>query len=160
MHKSAQILKQAVHKLQRERAGLFLPDALCLKKKVLTDSRAPGPYSARVQCGCLANEVDHRDYNQTGNISVLMCQSRRVNLPALQCWSELFQLPIGSYLPYNNTEPCHGVPRATLRRLKPVTVNRRRSYGGKSHHGSNSKAPADTEGTPKRTNYLLSAFWQ
>lgn len=160
MHKSAQIPKQAVDKLQRERAGLFLPDALCLKKKVLTDSWAPGPYSARVQCGCLANEVDHRDYNQTGNISVLMCQSRRENLPVLQCQSELFQLPIGSYLPYNNTEPCHGVPRAALRRLRAraVTVNGRRSYGGKSHHGSNSKAPVDTEGSPKHTNYLLSAF--
>lgn len=89
MHNSAQIPKQAVHKLQRERAGLFLPDALCLKEKVLTDSWAPGPYSARVQCGCLANEVDYRDYNQTGNISVLMCQSGWENLPVLQCQSEL-----------------------------------------------------------------------
>lgn len=81
-------------KSSRERAGLFLPDALCLKKKVLTDSWVPGPYSARVQCGCLANEVDYRDYNQTGNISVLVCQSRWENLPVLQCQSELlsFQL--------------------------------------------------------------------
>lgn len=160
MHKAAQIPKQAVHKLLRERAGLFLPDALCLKEKVLTDSWAPGPYSARVQCGCLANEVDYWDYNQTGNISVLMCQSSWENLPVLQCQRGLFLLPIGSCLPCSNMEPCHSVPRAALRRLKPQTVNGRRSYGGKSHHGSNSKALADTEGTPKRTNYLLSAFWQ
>lgn len=160
MHKSAQIPKQAAHKLQRERAGLFLPDALCLKKKVLTDSWAPGPYSARVQCGCLANEVDYRDYNQAGNISVLMCQSREGKPPSAPVSKWAFQLPIGSYLPYNNTEPHHSVPRAALRRLKPVTVNGRRSYGGKSHHGSNSRSLVDTEGTPKRTNYLLLPFWQ
>lgn len=33
MRKSAQIPKQAARKLRRERAGLFLPDVLCLKKK-------------------------------------------------------------------------------------------------------------------------------
>lgn len=43
---------------------------------MLTDSRAARPCSARVQRGCLANEVDYRDYNQAGNIRVLMCQSR------------------------------------------------------------------------------------
>lgn len=149
MRKSAQIPKQAVHKLQRGRAGLFLPDALCLKKKVLTDSWAPGPYSARVQCGCLANEVDYRDYNQTGNISVLMCQSSWENLPVLQCQSGHFSFRLVHFLPYNNTESCHSVPRAALRRLKLVTVNGRRSYGGKSHHGSNSKAPGGHGGHSK-----------
>lgn len=77
-----------------EGAGLFLPDALCLKKMVLIDSWAPGPYSARVQCGCLVNEVDYRDYNQTGNISGFMCQSRQENLPVSRSQNGLlsFQL--------------------------------------------------------------------
>lgn len=52
-----------------------------------------------------------------------------------------FQLPIGSYLPYNNTESCHRLPRVALRHFKPVTVNGGRSYGGKSHHESNSNPP-------------------
>lgn len=160
MYKSAQIPKQAVHKLQRARGGLFLPDALYLKKKVLTDSWAPGPYSARVQCGCLANEVDYRDYNQAGNISVLMCQSRQGKPPGVAVSKWAFLLPIGSYLPNNNTEPCPSIPRAALKRPEPVTVNGGRSYGGKSHHGSNCEAPVDSEGTPKLTNYLLLPFWQ
>lgn len=71
-------------------AGLFLPDALCLKKKVLTDSWAPRLYSARVQCGCLANEADYRDYNQAGNIRVLMCQSGWENLPVLLDQRKIF----------------------------------------------------------------------
>jgi len=57
------------------------------------------------------------------------------------------------------TSPCPQCDFKTSH-VRVVTVNGRRSYGGKSHHGSNSKAPVETEGTPKRTNYLLSAFWQ
>lgn len=75
---------------REQEVGLFLPDGLCLKKEVLTDSWAPGPYWGRVQCGCLTNEVDYRDYNQAGNISLLICQSSGESLPVLQCQSELF----------------------------------------------------------------------
>lgn len=158
MHTFTQIPKQTAYRPQRERTGLFLPDALCLKKKVLTDSWAPRPYSARVQCGCLANEVDYRDYNQAGNISALMCQSRGGNLPVLQSRSEVFQLPLCSYLPYIDAEPCHSVSRVALRSLQPVTVNGGWIYGGNSRHYFKFKPPVDTEGTTKCTNYLPLAF--
>lgn len=163
MLKSSQSPKQAVHKLRRGRAGLFLPDALCLKKKVLTDSWAPGPYSARVQCGCLANEVDYRDYNQTGNISVLMCQSSWENLPVLQCQRGLFSFRLVLFifffffLPYNNTEPCHRVPRVALRHAGLWQLLGEGVMVGNLTMGSIPRPPVNTEGNPKCTNYLLLA---
>lgn len=133
MQKAAQIPAQSAHKLQRGRAGLFLPDALCLKKKVLTDSRAPGPYSARVQCGCLANEVDYRDYNQTGNISVLMCQSAQEKPPAVATSGPSFSSFRSAHVYIQQHGAASQHPPG---RLQSLTVTGRRSYGGKSQHGS------------------------
>lgn len=47
-------------------------------------------FSVRVQCGCLVNEVDFKDYNQRGDITDHMCQRRWVNLPGSWCQKIFF----------------------------------------------------------------------
>jgi len=45
-------------------------------KLVLNDRQTFCPFPVRVQCGCLVNEVDFKDYNQRGDITDHMCQRR------------------------------------------------------------------------------------
>lgn len=66
---------------------------------VLIDRQTFWPCSARVQCGCLVNEVDLKDYNQRGDITDHMCQRRWPNLPGSWCQKNIFCALTGSYLP-------------------------------------------------------------
>lgn len=70
--------------------GSFSLHTFFLSKLVLIDRQTFCPFSVRVQCGCLVNEVDFKDYNQRGDITDHMCQRRWANLPGSWCQKDIF----------------------------------------------------------------------